>query len=113
MRTLKEVAALTGVSVRTLHYYDEIGLLKPATATAAGYRLYDESNLARLQQILYFREFDMPLREIRAILTNSAFDLSCILIFNYKEFLYSCFLNQFIIIIYFYVLYNVLYRYLL
>ena len=61
MRTVKDVSKLTGISVRTLHYYDEIGLLKPTSCSAAGYRLYDDKALERLQQILFFREFDMPL----------------------------------------------------
>ncbi len=56
MRTVKEVSRLTGVSVRTLHYYDAIGLLKPAEVTEAGYRLYDDTALGRLQNILLFRE---------------------------------------------------------
>ena len=55
MRTVKEVSRLTGVSVRTLHYYDAIGLLKPAEVTEAGYRLYDDTALGRLQNILLFR----------------------------------------------------------
>lgn len=54
MRTVKEVSRLTGVSVRTLHYYDAIGLLKPAEVTEAGYRLYDDTALGRLQNILGF-----------------------------------------------------------
>lgn len=70
MRTVKEVAALTGISVRTLHYYDEIGLLKPSGKSDAGYRLYDEASLETLQQILFFREFDLPLKEIGAILDD-------------------------------------------
>ena len=54
MRTVKEISELTGISVRTIHYYDEIGLLKPTDKTAAGYRLYDERALEILQQILFF-----------------------------------------------------------
>ena len=64
MRTVKDVSELTGISVRTLHYYDEIGLLKPTSCSEAGYRLYDDKALETLQQILFFREFDMPLKEI-------------------------------------------------
>lgn len=71
---IKEVAELTGVTVRTLHYYDEIGLLKPSEITEAGYRLYDENALAVLQQILFFKELDFELNEIRDIMTNTAFD---------------------------------------
>ncbi len=72
--TVHEVAKLSGVSVRTLHYYDEIGLLRPSKITDAGYRLYDDTALARLQQILFFRELDFPLCKIREILDNPAFD---------------------------------------
>jgi DNA-binding transcriptional MerR regulator len=67
---INEVAKLTGVTVRTLHYYDEIGLLKPGDITEAGYRLYDNSALEILQQILFFRELDFSLTEIREIMTN-------------------------------------------
>lgn len=74
MRTVKEVSRLTGVSVRTLHHYDAIGLLKPAKITDAGYRLYDDTSLGRLQNILMFRELQFPLKEIRAILDSPAFD---------------------------------------
>ena len=70
MRTVKEVSRLTGVSVRTLHYYDAIGLLKPAEVTEAGYRLYDDTALGRLQNILLFRELQFPLKEIKAILDS-------------------------------------------
>ncbi|MUV37746.1 Mercuric resistance operon regulatory protein [Lentibacillus sp. JNUCC-1] len=71
---VKEVAELAGVSVRTLHHYDEIGLLMPDAVTEAGYRLYSKENLERLQQILFFRELDFPLKEIRTMLDNPAFD---------------------------------------
>lgn len=74
MRTVKEVSKLTGISVRTLHYYDEIGLLKPTEISEAGYRLYDDKALEVLQQILFFREFDMPLKEIKGILENPELD---------------------------------------
>ena len=66
MKTVKEVSKLTGVSVRTLHHYDAIGLLKPAETTGAGYRLYDTAALRRLQTILLFRELQFPLKEIKA-----------------------------------------------
>lgn len=73
-QTVHEVAALTGVSVRTLHYYDEIGLLKPSeVAPDTGYRYYDEDALRRLQQILFYRELDFPLKEIAAILNAPAY----------------------------------------
>ena len=65
MKTVKEVSKLTGVSIRTLHYYDTIGLLKPADMTEAGYRLYDDAALERLQTILLFRELQFPLMEIK------------------------------------------------
>ncbi len=71
---IKEVSELAGVSVRTLHYYDEIGLLKPAHIEENGYRLYNEGNLARLQQILFFKEMDLPLNNIKAILDDPNFD---------------------------------------
>ena len=72
MRTVKEVSELTGISVRTLHYYDEIGLFVPTVVSEAGYRLYDDKALERLQQILFFREFDMPLKEIKKISCSKA-----------------------------------------
>lgn len=72
--TVGETARLTGVSVRTLHYYDEIGLLRPSGTSEGGYRLYDEACLARLQQILFFRELEFPLDEIRRILESPSFN---------------------------------------
>ena len=74
MMTVKEVSDLTGVSIRTLHYYDQLGLLPAAGHTDSGYRLYDDAALERLQQILLFRELQFPLKDIQRILTNSAFD---------------------------------------
>lgn len=79
MRTVKEVSELTGISVRTLHYYDEIGLLKPTKCSQAGYRLYDDKALELLQRILFFREFDMPLKEIKSIMDNPMLDKNQIL----------------------------------
>ena len=73
---INEVAQLTGITVRTLHYYDEIGLLPPSEVTAAGYRLYDREALHYLQQILFFRELDFPLNQIKEIVTNPAFNAS-------------------------------------
>lgn len=70
MRTVNEVSKLTGISVRALHYYDEIGLLKPTEISEAGYRLYDDEALEVLQQILFFRELDMPLKDIKVIIEN-------------------------------------------
>ena len=74
MKTVNEVSKLTGVSVRTLHHYDEIGLLKPTSTTEAGYRLYDDTALERLQHILLFRELQFPLKDIKEILDSSDFD---------------------------------------
>ena len=74
MKTVKEVSHLTGVSVRTLHHYDAIGLLKPTQVTQAGYRLYDDAALGQLQTILLFRELQFPLKDIKAMLSASDFD---------------------------------------
>lgn len=74
MMTVNEVSKLTGVSVRTLQYYDKIGLLHPAEYTESGYRLYNEANLERLQQILLFRELEFSLKEISAIIDSPDFD---------------------------------------
>lgn len=74
MKTISQVAELTGVSIRTLQYYDEIGLLKPSELSPAGYRLYDEHALQNLQQILFFRELDFPLKDIIKIMQNPDFD---------------------------------------
>lgn len=74
MRTVNEVTKLTGVSVRTLHHYDEIGLLKPTLVTEAGYRMYDDIALERLQYILLFRELQFPLKDIKGILDSPDFD---------------------------------------
>lgn len=74
MKTISQVAKLTGVSIRTLQYYDEIGLLKPSELTPAGYRLYDESALQNLQQILFFRELDFSLKDIIKIMQTPNFD---------------------------------------
>ena len=74
MKTVNEVSKLTGISVRTLHHYDEIGLLKPTSITEAGYRLYDDTALERLQHILLFRELQFPLKDIKKILDSPDFD---------------------------------------
>ena len=79
MRTVKEISDLTGISVRTLHYYDEIGLLKPTAKSEAGYRLYDDKALETLQQILFFREFDISLKEIKTVIENPALEKNQIL----------------------------------
>jgi len=72
--TVSQLAKMAGVSVRTLHHYDHIDLLKPSSRTEAGYRLYEEQDLLRLQQILFFRELDLPLKDIRDILDDPEFD---------------------------------------
>ena len=74
MKTVHEVSALTGVSIRTLQYYDRIGLLHPAQRTEAGYRLYDDAALERLQQILLLRDLEFKLQDIKAMLENPFFD---------------------------------------
>ena len=72
---INEFAKLTGVSVRTLHYYDEIGLIKPALVDAQnGYRFYDENSLLRMQEILFYRELDFPLKSILEILSSPDYD---------------------------------------
>ncbi len=76
MRTVHEVSEITGVSVRTLHHYDAIGLLSPSARTESGYRLYGDEDLARLQQILLFRELEFPLKDIRGIIDSPGFDQS-------------------------------------
>ena len=84
MKTVKEISDLTGTSVRTLHYYDEIGLLKPTGKSDAGYRLYDDKALETLQQILFFREFDIPLKEIKAVMEIPALERNQILTMQRK-----------------------------
>ena len=74
MKTVKEVSQLTGVSVRTLHHYDAIGLLHPSRVTDSGYRLYDDTALRRLNAILLLRELEFPLKEIGQILDSPGFD---------------------------------------
>ena len=74
MKTVNEVSKLTGVSIRTLHYYDTIGLLHPTMVTDAGYRLYDDTALKKLQNILFYRELEFSLKEIKAITDNPDYD---------------------------------------
>ncbi|MCM1535723.1 MAG: MerR family transcriptional regulator [Clostridium sp.] len=74
MKTIKEVSGITGVSIRTLRYYDEIGLLRPAKLTDSGYRLYDNQSLEKLQEILFFKELEIPLQEIKKIMENPDYD---------------------------------------
>ena len=74
MMTVNEVSKLTGVSIRTLQYYDKIGLLKPAEYTESGYRLYDDMAIETLQQILLFKELEFPLKDIKEIIMSPDFD---------------------------------------
>ena len=74
MKTVHEVSKLAGVSIHTLQYYDKIGLLHPTGYTEAGYRLYDDTDLERLQHILMFRELEFPLKDIKDIITSPGFD---------------------------------------
>ena len=74
MKSISQVAKLTGVSIRTLQYYDEIDLLKPSKLTTSGYRMYDDDALQTLQQILFFKELEFPLKEIKQILEKPYFD---------------------------------------
>ena len=76
MMTVHEVSKLAGVSIRTLQYYDKIGLFHPTGYTDAGYRLYDDADLERLQHILLFRELEFPLKDIKAIINSPDFDRS-------------------------------------
>src|SRR5580704_4516137 len=73
--SVRQLAGLAGVSVRTLHVYDEMGLLKPSVRTDAGYRQYGEAELLRLQQILFYKELDLSLKQIAEILDDPGFDL--------------------------------------
>lgn len=74
MKTISQVAELSGISTRTLQYYDEIGLLKPSELTQSGYRLYNDESLQKLQQILFFKELGFRLKEINEILLQPNFD---------------------------------------
>ncbi len=74
--TIQQLANLANTTVRTLHYYDEIGLLKPARIESNGYRTYEEKELLLLQQIMFFRELELSLEDIKKILENSNFDVS-------------------------------------
>jgi DNA-binding transcriptional MerR regulator len=78
--TVSQLARLAGVSVRTLHHYDEIGLLTPSGRGANGYRLYERAQLQRLQQILFYRELEIPLEEICHIMQDPAFDVLAALV---------------------------------
>jgi len=74
MMNVNEVSKLMGISIRTLHYYDEIGLLKPESVTDAGHRLYSHENIAALKEILLFKELGIPLKGIKKILGSSDYD---------------------------------------
>lgn len=80
MKTVKEVSKITGVSIRTLRYYDEIDLLKPTCLTEAGYRLYDSKALERLQEIMFFRELEISLNDIKKIIENPNYDREQVLL---------------------------------
>ena len=84
--TVKQLAQLAGISVRTLHYYDEVGLLKPSFIKENGYRFYEEKELLRLQQILFFRELDFTLDKIKQIMESPGFD-SVAALYDQKELL--------------------------
>jgi DNA-binding transcriptional MerR regulator len=79
MYTVKQLSRMAGITPRTLHYYDEIGLLKPSHVGANGYRYYAEEALLRLQQILLYRELDMPLADIKQIMGRHEFDVLSVL----------------------------------
>lgn len=74
MKTIKQVSDLTGISIRMLHYYDKMGLLKPSSITEAGYRLYGDESLETLQQILFFKELDVPLKNMKEMLKSPQYD---------------------------------------
>lgn len=80
MKTVKDMSEITGVSIRTLRYYDEIGLLKPTELTEAGYRLYDNKALEKLQEIMFFRELEIPLTDIKKIMDNPNYDKEQVLL---------------------------------
>ena len=80
MRTVKEVSQLTEISIRTLRYYDEIGLLKPVRTKENQYRIYDNKDLEKLQEIMFFKEMDIPLETIKKLLENPELDRKEILL---------------------------------
>ena len=75
MFTVKQLSSLAGITPRTLHYYDEIGLLKPSEVGDNGYRYYGEDSLLRLQQIMLYREMDVPLERIKGLMGRRDFDI--------------------------------------
>ena len=86
MKTVKDVSEITGISIRTLRYYDEIGLLRPTKLTNSGYRLYDNKALKKLQEIMFFRELEIPLIDIKKIMENPNYDKEQLLL-TQKNFL--------------------------
>jgi Predicted transcriptional regulators len=90
MRTVKQVSDLTGISIRMLHYYDQIGLLKPSKVTDTGYRLYDNKDLMILQQIMFYKELDIPLKEVKKIMLSSNYDKTKALENQKKLLLLKC-----------------------
>jgi DNA-binding transcriptional MerR regulator len=90
MRAVKEVSDLTGISVRMLHYYDEIGLLKPSKVTDSGYRLYDDEALMLLQRIMFYKELEIPLKEVKEILYSSEYDRTRVLENQKKLLILKC-----------------------
>lgn len=80
MKTVKDMSEISGVSIRTLRYYDEIGLLEPTQLTEAGYRLYDDKALEKLQEILFFRELEIPLVDIKKIMENPIYNKEQVLL---------------------------------
>jgi len=74
LKTVKEIAKLTGITIRTLHYYDEIGLLKPSDVSEAGYRLYNKNDITIIQEILFLKEIGFELKQIKEIVNNPSFD---------------------------------------
>lgn len=86
MKTVKQIAELTGLSVRALHHYDKIDLFKPSKYSESGYRLYSDEDLKILQQILFFKELDFPLNKIKSIIKNPNFDREKTLL-NHKNLL--------------------------
>ncbi|NRG46465.1 MerR family transcriptional regulator [Bacillus sp. CRN 9] len=83
--TIKKVAEMSGVSARTLRYYDEIGLLKPARINSSGYRIYSQNEIDRLQQILFYRSLEMKLDDIQELLSSPDFDVQVTLQSHYKQ----------------------------
>ena len=86
MKTVKDVSDITGISIRTLRYYDEIGLLKPTKLTESGYRLYNNKALEQLHEMMFFRELEIPMMDIKKIMENPNYDKEQVLLAQ-KSFL--------------------------